>query len=311
MKYCPSCGKAGVERMKFCPQCGQRLTGLHLEDKQRPIPKPEAPLMESPTLKTSQHQKTGGKVMSTKLTYVLLIMIVIAAIAWGLVSYNNLLQARSELSLCRMDMGTLETNLEIANNSLAETQGDLTSARQDLASAQQDLSSAKSTISSLESQLELYRDTWGSVYSNVQPPFVGAHIVDYETASNPTWAQLLGFLQNDKTDQKAYVPGVYMCGDFATDVHNNAERAGIRAAYVDVELPDAHHALDAFKTTDRGLVFIDCTGLEASEPGPSNRDKTVNVRLGRSYIPESLFSESGWSSTWGNMGTVLDVQIYW
>jgi len=32
--------------MKFCPRCGQRLTGLHLEEKQRSVPKPEAPLTE-------------------------------------------------------------------------------------------------------------------------------------------------------------------------------------------------------------------------------------------------------------------------
>ena len=46
MKYCPSCGKAGVEGMKFCPQCGQRLTGFDLEEKQRYVQKPEAPFKE-------------------------------------------------------------------------------------------------------------------------------------------------------------------------------------------------------------------------------------------------------------------------
>jgi len=46
MKYCPNCGKSGIEGMKFCPRCGQRLTGLHLEEKQRSVPKPEAPLKE-------------------------------------------------------------------------------------------------------------------------------------------------------------------------------------------------------------------------------------------------------------------------
>jgi len=55
MKYCPNCGKAGIEGMKFCPQCGQKLIGVHLEEKQRSIPKPEEPLMESSTVKTSQH----------------------------------------------------------------------------------------------------------------------------------------------------------------------------------------------------------------------------------------------------------------
>jgi len=46
MKYCPSCGKAGVEGMKFCPQCGQRLMGFDLEEKQRYVQKPEVPLKE-------------------------------------------------------------------------------------------------------------------------------------------------------------------------------------------------------------------------------------------------------------------------
>lgn len=46
MKYCPSCGKAGIEGMKFCPRCGQRLTGFDLEEKQRYVPKSEAPFKE-------------------------------------------------------------------------------------------------------------------------------------------------------------------------------------------------------------------------------------------------------------------------
>jgi hypothetical protein len=55
MKYCPSCGKAGVEAMKFCPQCGQRLMGSNLEEKQRSIPKHETSLTDSSTMKTGQH----------------------------------------------------------------------------------------------------------------------------------------------------------------------------------------------------------------------------------------------------------------
>ena len=56
MKYCPNCGKAGVEGAKFCPQCGQKLIGVHLEEKQRSIPKPEASVMENSTVKTGQHR---------------------------------------------------------------------------------------------------------------------------------------------------------------------------------------------------------------------------------------------------------------
>jgi hypothetical protein len=249
--------------------------------------------------------------MSKKLTDVLTVIIVAEAIVWGLISYNALWKVRLELSSLRMETGTLETNLGIADNTLAETEQDLTSARQELSSVQQELSSSRLTISSLESKLELYEDTWGLIASGTQPPFQGADIVSNGTATNPTWAQLSNFLLRDKTDQKDYVPGVYMCGDFARDVHNNAERAGIRAAYVAVELPGAYHSLNAFQTTDRGLVFIDCTGREASQSSPSNCDKTVDVRLGKSYVPKSLVPECGWSTTWGDMGTILDVEIYW
>jgi tetratricopeptide (TPR) repeat protein len=46
VKYCPSCGKAGVEGVKFCPQCGQKLTGFDLEEKRRSVNQPEAPVKE-------------------------------------------------------------------------------------------------------------------------------------------------------------------------------------------------------------------------------------------------------------------------
>jgi len=42
MKYCPNCGKAGVEGMKFCPHCGQRPTGFGLEEKQRYVHQSDA-----------------------------------------------------------------------------------------------------------------------------------------------------------------------------------------------------------------------------------------------------------------------------
>ena len=243
--------------------------------------------------------------MLRKLAYALIIVTVIGTTAWSLVTYNSLLKTRSELGLLRIEIGALEMSLEVAENRLARSEEELTS-------AEQELSSCELGLDSLESELERYKDTWGSVVaSDVQPPFQGAEIVSYETASNPTWRQLQDFLLRDKTDQKVYVPGVYMCGDFARDVHNNAELAGIRAAYVAIELPSNYHALNAFKTTDRGLVFIDCTGLSAWQSGPSNLDKIVDVRLGRSYVPKSLFPESGWSIYWEDVGRILDVQVYW
>lgn len=86
-------------------------------------------------------------------------------------------------------------------------------------------------------------------------------------AADPTWQQVKDFLASDGTDERDYVPGDFVCGSFAQDVHNNAEKAGIRAAWVAIELEGKPigHALNAFNTTDHGLVFTDSTGDAAAE----------------------------------------------
>jgi hypothetical protein len=160
---------------------------------------------------------------------------------------------------------------------------------------------------------------------------------------NPTYSQLLDFLRLDKTDQYSYqyiipFPGSYygsaesnvkldlmeeiingtkqlspprICSDFAETLHNNAERAGIRCAFISINVGGSGHALNAFNTTDRGLVFIDDTGKLGSF-GPSNCDKIVDIlKVGGSYIPKSLFPEPGWSSTWDNVGIVTSIYMTW
>jgi len=82
-------------------------------------------------------------------------------------------------------------------------------------------------------------------------------LIDNPSASNPTWEQLFYFLQDDETDAQPYT-STYICADFAETLHNNAEAIGIRAAFV--AIPESDHALNAFETTDEGLVYIDCTG---------------------------------------------------
>ena len=93
-------------------------------------------------------------------------------------------------------------------------------------------------------------------------------LVNYSNAINPTYAQLIAFIKGDTTDSNEYIEegsGAYICSDFAEDIHNNAEAVGIRAAWVgiDIEGDDEGHALNTFKTTDRGLVYIDCINDDA------------------------------------------------
>jgi hypothetical protein len=132
-------------------------------------------------------------------------------------------------------------------------------------------------------------------------------------AKNPTWDQLKTFLAEDKTDEHPYDLSTFVCADFAEMLHNNAEAASIRAAYVCVWLgpcsyfPSGNgHCLNAFETTDQGVVYIDCTGALGS--GPGNCDKIVDVSVGKHYIPRSIFPKPNWRVRWGDMGAIKDIE---
>lgn len=113
----------------------------------------------------------------------------------------------------------------------------------------------------------------------------GNHIVtliNNHRARNTTYNNVMKFLERDKTDLMVYVPGNFMCADFASTVHNNAEKAGIRCGYARVHYDNCRytHALNAFYTTDKGLIFTDSTGVEFNDDYQFNEcnDVTTDIR---------------------------------
>ncbi len=94
------------------------------------------------------------------------------------------------------------------------------------------------------------------------------------------------FLSQDRTETHSYTAGVYDCSQFSRDVHNNAETRGIRAAEVQVWFRNEStgHALNAFLTTDYGLVYVDCT--EAP-------DTIARVKTGKEYRTVEVYGVTG------------------
>lgn len=100
-------------------------------------------------------------------------------------------------------------------------------------------------------------DVLNAVCANGDP----VKLYDHAQAKDHSWNYVKEFVLNDETDEQPYIEGSFVCADFAAMLHNQAEAAGIRAAYVSIDFSDRPgHALNAFNTTDKGLVYIDCTG---------------------------------------------------
>ena len=89
-----------------------------------------------------------------------------------------------------------------------------------------------------------------------------------------SWPELKDFLEQDDTDRLAYVENGFDCSGFAITLRDSAARCGIRCAYVEIDFfVEGGHALDAFATTDRGLVYVD--SIEA--------DQIAYVEIGQPY----------------------------
>jgi hypothetical protein len=132
-------------------------------------------------------------------------------------------------------------------------------------------------------------------------------------AKNPAWADLKAFLEADQTDRQAYINGKFTCGDFAEMLHNNAEAAGIRTAIVAIELKPAglaegviNHSLNAFETTDHGMMYIDTT----SSAQGYYADREANVVVGGDYAAVSVFPQPGQMLTWPSMGRIEAIDVF-
>jgi hypothetical protein len=67
-----------------------------------------------------------------------------------------------------------------------------------------------------------------------------------------------------------------------------------------------NHSLDAFETTDRGIMYIDDTSSTAGYFA----DKLAALKIGDDYICTSIFPQPGLFQTWPSMGKVLAIDIF-
>lgn len=136
----------------------------------------------------------------------------------------------------------------------------------------------------------------------------------YTNATDPTYAQLMAFLKQDDTEYVTYVPGQYECTNFAIHLSDDAERVGIKAHIVRVDFgvdninptPGASHLLNAFNTTDQGMIYVDDTGREEwqKEKGMPISPATTDIKIGTQYQRVLLYPVLGWSSTDNPIGTI-------
>jgi len=240
---------------------------------------------------------------------------------------TTLTQTQTQLDTTKTELTGTKTQLTTTQNQLTTTQNQLTGANADLATAKTQLSDAQTQLATAQTLLADYKKTMQAlgiaVHSNTTTwNFNGlswAHN-DSSQAVNPTWAQLTAFIAQDTTDQHVYNIKTYNCVNYATTVYNNAENLKIESATVTINLRNssAGHAVNAFITSDYGLVYVDCTGSDAIariQTGKVYRAAAPNV-----VSPAQVNNNSWWdglrnyyyvTNDLGGEAVVNSIDIYW
>jgi hypothetical protein len=229
---------------------------------------------------------------------------------------DNLANTQSELEEQINDTVQYIDMYESSQEELEDVEKELNTTTGLLSSTQRENEDLQEAIDEIQEKLDLYEDTLGTqVFSGVNPPYRSGDALELvlnnnRNAKDPTWLELRAFLLEDKTDKHLYIPGEYECGNFAEELHNNAEAAGIRSAFVGIHFYDEiPHAINAFKTTDLGLVYVDDTGYTTSIT-LANLDKKATLAKNEAYVVTLIFPEGGWYLTQGN-SKVQSIEIYW
>jgi len=245
---------------------------------------------------------------------------------------TDLTSTKSQLTSTKTELTSTKSQLASANMELVSTktkltsiQSELTNTQSQLKSAQQGSTNLQATLTKTQQQLAVAQDTLKGLGITLSASTACYDVVltDNPKAKNPSWNQLMDFLSKDQTENHTYIEGVYDCSQYSRDVHNNAEAAGIRAAEVQVFFSNERtgHALNAFLTTDYGLVYVDCT---------KSPDKIARVKVGKEYrgvqpnpynISAANIRDDNWwdnqssyyysSSSTGGHNITSSIRIYW
>jgi predicted nucleic acid-binding Zn-ribbon protein len=215
-------------------------------------------------------------------------------------AYAELTTARTTLSNTQSELSAANAEVVSSRVALSRMQSDLSVARKaadELVTAKRDLTTTNSELFTLRSTLYNTQNQLATAQQAAQDMAALKTALAKATSQvryrDPTWSEVVTFLAADRRDGNTYVPDKYVCWDFAGDVNRNAEAQGIRAGWVYIDFADGAHAIVAFDTIDRGIVYI--------EP---QTDREVTLRVGAKY-----WRDNGYSTSFDD--TILRFGVIW
>lgn len=217
---------------------------------------------------------------------------------------EGLISTQRELASAQASLADSNRRLAEADRALVSIQDVLSSTQAALAAANQSVNTYRAAWETSQQQLQLRQKTLSGLGISVDtiPSYSGKNpdnviLNENAAAAEPTYLQLMNFLARDDTEFHEYVLNEYDCSQYSEDLFNRAEAAGIKSGYVILRFSNGTygHALNVFRTSDSGLVYVDSTKAP---------DKIARVELDKAYksveaqnfAPGNLRNDDWWDS---------------
>jgi hypothetical protein len=117
------------------------------------------------------------------------------------------------------------------------------------------------------------------------------YMLNNPKAKDVSWDKLVDFVTNSSLIFRKYEHSEFVCGDFASRLHNKAEASGIRCGLGIVEMvasPDKYHAINVFGCYDNNERFVVFVDMTAKQDYMWTEDEFARTEV-RRYCNASIF----------------------
>jgi hypothetical protein len=187
-----------------------------------------------------------------------------------------------EFNLLSGDISKLESEKKYLQNLVKDKNDDLNTVTSQISYTNSQINQIKNNLNEAVDELELLRS--GKRYN----------------LRNPTYSEVISFIASDRTNYERYDEDTFNCAHYARGVNNNSEAKGIRCGYVAVNLSVSAHALVAFNTTDKGIIYY--------EP---QSDEKVNLQVGKDYWADCVVERGSYYYLRNSDNVIQDFTIFW
>lgn len=178
---------------------------------------------------------------------------------------NQINDLQSQITNLNQQINDLQSQIVELKQQINNLNSQVNSLNSQISNLNQQITTLQNQNISLNVNLSRYTEILRGLSISLENISSRPTLIDNPNAHNPTWHELLQFLISDNTETHQYIENVYDCTDFSNDLHNNAERYGIKCAVIHIDFSDVlfySHALNAFITTDYGIVYIESMGTD-------------------------------------------------